>query len=98
MKTLKFLAATGLLAAAAAAVAVENSSVISEQAGAKNSTVTANVAVQAPAPAPKQKTALSPEEWKRVLAAQSGGHERLYRAQPAVLRKLPRQGRHCRYT
>ena len=69
MKTLKYLAATGLLAAAAAAVAAESSSVISEQAGAKNSTMTSDVAVQAPAPAPKQKTALSPEEWERVLAA-----------------------------
>lgn len=69
MKTLKYLAAAGLLAAAAAAVAAEGSPVISEQAGAKNSTVTADVAVQAPAPAVKQKTALSPEEWQRVLAA-----------------------------
>lgn len=69
MKTLKYLTAAGLLAAAAAAVATEGSSVISEQAGAKNSTVTADVAVQAPTPAVKQKTALSPEEWQRVLAA-----------------------------
>ena len=69
MKTLKYLAAAGLLAAAAAAVAAEGSPVISEQAGAKNSTVTADVAVQAPAPVVKQKTALSPEEWQRVLAA-----------------------------
>lgn len=69
MKTLKYLAAAGLLAAAAAAVAAEGSPVISEQAGAKNSTVTADVTVQAPAPAVKQKTALSPEEWQRVLAA-----------------------------
>ena len=69
MKTLKYLAAAGLLAAAAAAVAAEGSPVISEQAGAKNSTVTADVAVQAPAPAVKQKTALSPEEWQRVSAA-----------------------------
>lgn len=69
MMTLKYLAAAGLLAAAAAAVAAEGSPVISEQAGAKNSTVTADVAVQAPAPAVKQKTALSPEEWQRVLAA-----------------------------
>ena len=69
MKTLKYLAAAGLLAAAAAAVAAEGSPVISDQAGAKNSTVTADVAVQAPAPAVKQKTALSPEEWQRVLAA-----------------------------
>ena len=50
MKTLKYLTAAGLLAAAAAAVATEGSSVISEQAGAKNSTVTADVAVQAPTP------------------------------------------------
>ena len=57
MKTLKYLTAAGLLAAAAAAVATEGSSVISEQAGAKNSTVTADVAVQAPTPAVKQKTA-----------------------------------------
>ena len=51
MMTLKYLAAAGLLAAAAAAVAAEASSVISEQEGAKNSTVTADVAVQAPGPA-----------------------------------------------
>lgn len=69
MMTLKYLAAAGLLAAAAAAVAAEGSPVISEQAGAKNSTVTADVEVQAPAPALKQKTALSPEEWQRVLAS-----------------------------
>ena len=43
MKTLKYLTAAGLLAAAAAAVATEGSSVISEQAGAKNSTVTVSV-------------------------------------------------------
>lgn len=49
MKTLKYLAAGGL-AAAAAAVAAEGSPVISEQAGAKNSTVTADVTVQASAP------------------------------------------------
>ena len=66
MMTLKYLAAAGLLAAA---VAAEASSVISEQEGAKNSTVTADVAVQVPAPAVKQKTALSPEEWQRVLAS-----------------------------
>lgn len=60
MKTLKYLTAAGLLAAAAAAVATEGSSVISEQAGDEKSTVTADVAVQAPTPAVKQKTALSP--------------------------------------
>lgn len=69
MKTLRYLAAVGLLAASSVTVAAESSSLISEQAGANNSTVMANVAVQTPVLVAKQKTALLPEQWQCVLAS-----------------------------